>query len=672
MPLPLPTLDRLTYDELVAEARRSLPALAPGWTDYNAHDPGITLIELLAWLTEGASYRLNNIPEESYRAFLRLAGVVPRLPRVAETLLVFQPRATGVLLPQGIRVQSADGAVQFQTVAEGFVSDANLQVVMSIVRGKGEIHEDLTTRNMSSISTWNPFGTKPQPGDALYLGFDHVLAPTDSIVSLGIWTGNESADFEMRTRLQEEQDIQNELARICSTGIAAGEPAKPADWREHYGVRTIWEFYAGTDQWQPLQAVEDDTRALTLTGTVRFKALAPDQQAPGGIGLPGYEANYFIRCRLVGGSYDCPPCIAHVALNAIVARHAVDMSPQTFVSTGRAGHRFELASKPVVMDTNSIKLTVVLKDGTTDSEWQVVPNRDGVRPHDRICVLIPETGTLIFSDGRIGRVPAAESEITVHYQAGSGVGGNVISNTLIKLVPDHPEVQINELPKPFTAYGGATAETLNQAKARAVRELATPTRAITLNDFETLARATPGVPIARVHAIADYHPAMPCIPMSGSITVVVLPPCPQQRPEPTPALIATVQRYLERRRMLTGEIHVVGPHYSTVSISARLQLKPGIDRRKLIDLAQGELERYLHPLHGGPDKQGWSIGRAVYRSELLALLNNLDGVRFVEDLTWKLDDQAASRCGNITLCRHGLVASGVHEITINEGSVCHE
>ena len=93
MPLPLPTLDRLTYDELVAEARRSLPALAPDWTDYNAHDPGITLIELLAWLTEGASYRLNNIPEESYRAFLRLAGVVPRLPRVAETLLVFQPSA---------------------------------------------------------------------------------------------------------------------------------------------------------------------------------------------------------------------------------------------------------------------------------------------------------------------------------------------------------------------------------------------------------------------------------------------------------------------------------------------------------------------------------------------------------------------------------------------------
>lgn len=671
MPLPLPTLDRLTYDELVAEARRSLPALAPDWTDYNAHDPGITLIELLAWLTEGASYRLNNIPEESYRAFLRLAGVVPRPPQVAETLLVFQPSVTGVVLPQGIRVQSADGAVQFQTVTELFVSDANLQVVMSIVRGKGEIHEDLTTRNMSSTSTWNPFGTKPQPGDALYLGFDHILAPADSIVSLGIWTGNESADFEMRTRLQEEQDIQHELARICSTGIAAGEPAKPADWREHYGVHTIWEFYDGKE-WLALQAVEDDTRALTLTSTVRFKAPAPDQQVRGGIGLPGYDANYFIRCRLAGGSYDCPPCIAYVALNAIVARHAVAIPPQTFISTGRACQRFELASKPVVMDANSIKLTIALKDNAVDDKWQVAPHWDGVGPHDGICVLIPETGTLIFGDGRIGRVPAAESKITVHYQAGGGASGNVATKTLVKLVLDQSEVLIKELPKPFAAYGGAAAETLNQAKARAVRELATPTRAITLNDFETLARATPGVPIARVHAIADYHPAMPCIPVSGSTTVILLPPCPQQRPEPTPALIATVQRYLERRRMLTGEIHVVGPHYSTVSISARLQLKPGIDRRQLIDLAQGELGRYLHPLHGGPDKKGWPIGRAVYRSELLALLNNLDGVRFVEDLTWKLDDQAASRCGNITLCRHGLVASGKHEITINEGSVCHE
>ena len=165
---------------------------------------------------------------------------------------------------------------------------------------------------------------------------------------------------------------------------------------------------------------------------------------------------------------------------------------------------------------------------------------------------------------------------------------------------------------------------------------------------------------------------MHCIPVSGSTTVVVLPPCPEQRPEPTAALLATVQRYLERRRVLTGEIHVIAPQYTTVSVSAHLQARPEVDRRALVRQARDALERFLHPLHGGPDGGGWPIGRAVYRAELLALLNEVDGVLYVEDLTWSIDGQPASLCGNATVCPHGLVASGIHEITVKEGSGCHE
>ena len=65
MTLPLPILDTLEYDPLVAQARDLLPYLAPGWTDHNAHDPGITLLELFAWLTEANSYRLDRIPTRS-------------------------------------------------------------------------------------------------------------------------------------------------------------------------------------------------------------------------------------------------------------------------------------------------------------------------------------------------------------------------------------------------------------------------------------------------------------------------------------------------------------------------------------------------------------------------------------------------------------------------------
>ncbi|PJF40823.1 MAG: baseplate protein J [Chloroflexi bacterium] len=72
MPLRLPDLDKRTYEQLVEEARSRIPALYPEWTDHNPSDPGIIMIELFAWLSEMVMFRLNRIPDETYRVFLDL------------------------------------------------------------------------------------------------------------------------------------------------------------------------------------------------------------------------------------------------------------------------------------------------------------------------------------------------------------------------------------------------------------------------------------------------------------------------------------------------------------------------------------------------------------------------------------------------------------------------
>jgi len=72
MSLPQPTLDDRTYSDLLEEARALIPSLAPQWTNHNPSDPGITLVELFAWLTEMLIYRVERLPEENARAFLRL------------------------------------------------------------------------------------------------------------------------------------------------------------------------------------------------------------------------------------------------------------------------------------------------------------------------------------------------------------------------------------------------------------------------------------------------------------------------------------------------------------------------------------------------------------------------------------------------------------------------
>ena len=72
MSIPLPELDDRTWDQLVAESRALIPTHDRSWTDHNPADPGITLIELLAWLTEMLLFRLDRLPDAYYRNFLRL------------------------------------------------------------------------------------------------------------------------------------------------------------------------------------------------------------------------------------------------------------------------------------------------------------------------------------------------------------------------------------------------------------------------------------------------------------------------------------------------------------------------------------------------------------------------------------------------------------------------
>jgi hypothetical protein len=75
MSLPIPELDDKTFDDLLNEARTLIPIYNKEWTNHNPSDPGMTLLELFAWLTEMVIYRLNQVPDENYLQFLELIGV---------------------------------------------------------------------------------------------------------------------------------------------------------------------------------------------------------------------------------------------------------------------------------------------------------------------------------------------------------------------------------------------------------------------------------------------------------------------------------------------------------------------------------------------------------------------------------------------------------------------
>ena len=104
MRLPEIQLDDRRFQDLVSEARTRISRACPGWTEHNVSDPGITLIELFAWMTEMTIYRLNRVPDKLHVALLDLLGNRLDGPSAATTSLRFrlaETPAEPILIPGG-------------------------------------------------------------------------------------------------------------------------------------------------------------------------------------------------------------------------------------------------------------------------------------------------------------------------------------------------------------------------------------------------------------------------------------------------------------------------------------------------------------------------------------------------------------------------------------------
>ena len=88
MSLPIPNLDDRRFDDIVEEAKQRIQERCPKWTDFNPSDPGMMLVELMAWMTETTLFRLNRVPDKNFVKFLELMGVSLTPAQPAKTCVV--------------------------------------------------------------------------------------------------------------------------------------------------------------------------------------------------------------------------------------------------------------------------------------------------------------------------------------------------------------------------------------------------------------------------------------------------------------------------------------------------------------------------------------------------------------------------------------------------------
>lgn len=326
MSLPLPNLDDRRWDDLVEEARALIPLYAPIWTDHNTHDPGITLLELLAWVAEMDIYQLNRIPAHHRLKFLALVGVRPEPAQPAHCILSLR-LAMGMAplqLPAGIEFESQGPLGQhliFRSLTPVTVVGSQLAAIQR--QGEDGYH-NLSGRWLRGEILYL-LGDDPQAGDAVYFGLDKPLPPATPACLAFEFEG----DTGVEARIQLLDELQARKAtcappdwQVLCSPHAADEQDIDVIIPPHHSVVGVWEYLDSLGHWCLLE-VEDDTRDLTLDGHLCL-------QVAGVMGLQKLgavdSAFYYIRYRLQSGQYDTAPLARLVADNAIVVEQAEWMS----------------------------------------------------------------------------------------------------------------------------------------------------------------------------------------------------------------------------------------------------------------------------------------------------------------------------------------------------------
>jgi predicted phage baseplate assembly protein len=637
MALEAPNLDSRTFEELVRLARLRIPRYTPEWTDFNESDPGITLVELFAWLTEQILYELNRVPERNYVKFLELLGLEQRPAQPAVAHLVFTaqadaPEVRPVDPGTQVAAQPPDGGpLRIFETTEGL--DLARVPLTDVQAFDGSAFTVVTLANESDATPFRPLGWVPQPGSALYLGF----TPTEPAPA------GRPFPQELRFRVFLPPATVGGRAERCATDATG--PAPPAT--------LVWEHKPTVDApaWRRLSVFLDQTAALTREGDIRVAG--PTRIAPTIEGKVA-EPRYWLRVRLADGGYPTggAPELDLIRCNVAPAHNLATVRDEILgTSDGHPGQRFQLAQTPV--DRDSLTLSIELA-GADPERWTRVDDFFASEPDDPHFVLDPIGGEVRFGDGRRGAIPVAGADIVaVEYRYGGGAAGNVgpglVSTPLTNLLG------VESVTNPRPAVGGRDQQDLEELKAAAPGVLRRRGRAVTAQDFATLAEETGGV--RRAAALALAHPDHPEVEVPGAVTVVVVPDSPEVPPVPSRDLIEAVCRRLSSFRLLTSEVYVRAPNYQAISVEAHVDADPfaaaGTVQREVVEA----LNRHLDPLRRG-------FGEDLVPTSLFSVILAVRDVRAVPGLAITVQGRPHELAERVVVPAGGLLYGADHQITV--------
>lgn len=648
-----PRLDDRSFSDIVAEALQRIPLYTPEWTDHNLSDPGITVIELFAWMTDIILYRLNRVPDKHYIKFMELIGMRLREAEPARAPVTFwlaAPQDQPVTIPSSTEVATTrtetEPAIIFSTDLEATIKVPDLRHVLTRQASGGQFRSHNLTALAKGFEGFMVFSSQPPtPGDVVYLGFAEDLS--HHIIG-----------------------IEMEVDKAEGAGIDPDNPPY------------VWEVLGRGDDtpWTPCEVDYDGTKGFNVSGMVRLH-LPPMQE-----GERDGKVAFWLRCRLSPPQESISAYEVSPRVKRLIAQSwgiTVDATNVTVVlnevlgrSDGSPGQRFYLVHTPVVPRLPRERLLMRMEDGTEET-WMEVSDFSDSGKDDPHYMLDSQTGEIRLGpalpqrDGsihRFGKVPPSNAMLVMRaYRYGGGVAGNVGKGTLNVLKTSL--APIDRVTNRQPAKGGQNAEDLEEAKVRVPGYLRSLRRAVTAEDFEYLAReAAPGA-TGRVYCL------QPPFTQAGEVKVLVVPAVsnPEVYIPPENLVLADdvtdrIQTYLDERRLLSTRLEVTAPTYHWVQTMVRFRASRFEDADVVRDRVRSKLFTFLNPLIGGPEGTGWPFGRDLFASDIMAALLTVPGVDFVRSVRLFpviYQDGEFSRIdevNEIALSAQGVIASYDHDV----------
>ena len=628
MPLPVPVLDNLNFDELIGEARELIPRYARAWTDHNLSNPGPTLIDLVAWIVDQQIWATGFLSDAHIESFAKLLG---------EKIIAAQP-AAGVIWPD-TKAIDADRTVAGANVA----ADAKLvcaeQPEMGFVLAR-DVHlsrAQLLELQLTDHATVRRFDVqRPQDNNPVSLHVENgVVAPIylrfDRPV---VESMNAGESFPVAVGIE----LDGQSQKVAALPYGAGSVV--VDYRT-----------APTGLWQRASVVRDDTFAMTRTGVIEVQV----PKRPLGTSKLEHEMRISTRNRV----HPLPPVVTRIALNAVSIRQ-LEIRPMRVIgdpSNGDPDQTFDLELDGLP-DGETVAIQVELRT------WHAIDDLHAAHAGSRVFQLLHNDNKALFGNGVNGLVPARGVQIRhLPYRQTNGTDGNLAGD----LTWHFPSAPLSSTAGRFGSNraalsGGINRTTIDELQRRARAVATTRNVLLTNNSLEDAATSIESLALANVEVLAQYSPLSPGRTIPGSRTLLLTP---QRAPTvaaeaAVPArYVNAVRRALNERRVIGERLHFAGSARIVVRVRAHLQIEDGYDVRQVLDATARRLDARLSDVQTDPAIEPWPAGRDVTVNELKALIAAIDGIVNVKRLQIAREGDAWQKKA-IELPRDSIAVAGRH------------